>query len=163
MSFAAIPMIETRANDILRRLDWTYRLRLETQRELKSSSGVREVLDIMVEVGDGDQLFEQCSGGEQMAINLALRLAIAELIATRFGVEVRLLALDEPEFMDAGRLDLFIALLADLEQQAAFEKVILVSHNLELRHAFEMVIEIAGGGDSGTPSMVTGAREQVPA
>ena len=160
---AAIPQIETEANRIIGRLGRSYRFELRTQRELKSGDGVREALDIIVQDDEGERAYETFSGGEQTRIQLALRIALARLIATRRAAEVRLLAIDEPDGLDAEGFAQLAEVLEELAGAGEFAKVLVVSHHPELRHAFESVIEVQGGGETGTPSRLAQTTETVTA
>jgi DNA repair exonuclease SbcCD ATPase subunit len=97
---AAIPQIETEANRILDELGTSYRVELRTQRALKTSETLRETLDILIHADAGERPYETFSGGERTRLNLALRIALARLLAHRRGAESRLLVIDEPEYLD---------------------------------------------------------------
>jgi hypothetical protein len=61
---------------------------------------VTETLDILVADPDGQRAYETFSGGERARLNIALRIALAKLLAGRRGAESRLLAIDELEYLD---------------------------------------------------------------
>lgn len=139
-----IPQIESEANRILELMptsDGTvFRVALETQRALKSSDGVRETLDILVADPDGQRAYETFSGGERARLNIALRIALARLLANRRGAESRLLAIDELEYLD----ELGQENLVDVIRSVAgdFDRCIVVSHSPNVRDAFDSVIAI---------------------
>lgn len=137
----AIPHIETEANRILAELDTGYRVELRTQRALKSGDGHRDALDIVVADNASERMYETFSGGERTRLNLALRIALARLLAHRRGADVRLLALDEPEFLDEAGMDKLARVLHGLTGD--FETILVVSHVPALREAFDQTIEIA--------------------
>jgi exonuclease SbcC len=137
---AAVPQIETEANRILAELGTSFTVELRTQRELKTG-GVAESLDIIV-VGPGGQAraYETFSGGERTRLNLALRIALARLLAHRRGAEVRVLVVDEPEFLDEPGVARLAEVLRGLS--ADFERTILISHQPALREAFDGVLTV---------------------
>jgi DNA repair protein SbcC/Rad50 len=137
---AAIPQIELEANRILDELGTSFRVELRTQRALKSGDGVKEALDIMVSVPGGERLYESFSGGERTRINLALRIALARLLAHRRGAEVRVLAIDEPEFLDDAGHERLASVLRGLLDD--FDRILLVSHEQALKDAFDQVIAV---------------------
>ena len=156
---AAIPQIEAEANRILQELGTDYRVELQTQRALKSGEGFKDTLDIVVWAGSAARPYETFSGGERTRLNLALRIALARLLAHRRGAEVRMLCIDEPEFLD----EQGTAALATMLQGLAgdFDRILLVSHHPSLRDAFEQSLEVVKDGDR---SRVVGAdREPVSA
>ena len=82
------------------------------------------------------------SGGEEDVVNLALRLALSQMIAERAGQPLSLLVLDEvfsslDEERRASVLDLLRA-LAD-----RFPQVILITHLEGMRDAFDQVIRMS--------------------
>lgn len=147
---AAIPSIEVEANRILTELGGTTagcRVELRTDRE-KSGGGVRDdVLDVVVVTDAGERAYETFSGGERTRLNLALRIALARLLATRRGAESRLLAIDEPEFLDEDGTAALVDVLRGLEQQGVFDRIYLVSHVPALRDSFDTTITVVKEND----------------
>jgi DNA repair protein SbcC/Rad50 len=142
---AAIPQIELEASRILAELGTSFRVELRTQRALKSSEGLRDTLDIVILTGGVERVYESFSGGERTRINLALRIALARLLAHRRGAESRLLAIDEPEGLDAEGFERLAAVLDRLE--AEFDTVLVISHHPDLRTAFDQVITVTKDDD----------------
>jgi exonuclease SbcC len=141
---AAIPQIETEANRILTELATEFRVELRTQRALKSREGVREGLDVIVLTPDGERNYATYSGGEKTRIDLALRIALARLLAHRRGAEVRILVLDEPSFLDDEGIELLAQVVRTLGD---FDKTLVVSHQPALREAFDQTITVIKDGD----------------
>lgn len=82
----AVPELERISNDILEQMfGGKHYLRFETQRELKSRSGMTETLDIIAGDWAGERIYETFSGGEQLRIDFAIRFVLAELLARRAG------------------------------------------------------------------------------
>ncbi|MGB9618994.1 MAG: SbcC/MukB-like Walker B domain-containing protein, partial [Armatimonadota bacterium] len=77
-------------------------------------------------VDDGEEK-PVISGGEDDIVNLALRLAISQMIADRAGQSFSLLILDEVfGSLDESRRDNVVALLQSLKNR--FEQIILITH-----------------------------------
>ena len=153
---SAIPTLEAEANRILAELGTPYRIELRTQRALKSGDGLADTLDVVV-IGDaGERAYETFSGGERSRLNVALRLALARLLANRRGAESRVLVLDEVEFLDEVGQASLVAVLLSMRDR--FDRILVVSHVSGLRDApldavLSVVkedgrsrIEAAGGG-----------------
>jgi exonuclease SbcC len=137
----AIPQIEAEANRILGELGTSYRVELRTQRELKGSEGLADTLDVVVIGEVGARPYETFSGGERTRINLALRIALARLLAHRRGADVQLLCVDEPEYLDEAGTARLAEVLRSLEDE--FARIVLVSHVPALRDAFDQTLEVA--------------------
>lgn len=144
----AIPQIETEANRILAELGGATagcRVELRTQRANKSSDTLRETLDITVVTPAGERPYETFSGGERTRLNLALRIALARLLASRRGAESRLLAIDEPDGLDLDGMERLAAVLNGLS--SAFSTVLVVSHNPGLSTAFDQTLTVVKDGE----------------
>lgn len=136
----AIPQIETEASRILSRLGGpAYAVELRTLRE-KKTGGISDTLDIVCLTQTGDAPYETFSGGERARIAFALRLSLAQLLANRQGSPTGLLVIDELEGLDPKGISALVDVLEDLQQQ--IPKIIVVSHQAELRDAFERTLEL---------------------
>lgn len=82
------------------------------------------------------------SGGEEDLVNLALRLAISQMIAERAGQPLSMLVLDEIfGSLDEERRSSVLELLRGLADR--FPQVILITHVESVRDGFDRVIRIA--------------------
>lgn len=158
---AAIPQIETDANRILRDLGTSYRVELRTQAELKSGDGVRDTLDVVVATDTGERPYETFSGGERTRLNLALRIALARLLAHRRGADSRLLVIDEPEYLDEAGTAALVDVLRSLQDD--FDRCYLISHVPSLRDSFDDVLTVVKDPDGRSRVEEAGVFEQVPA
>ncbi len=97
------------------------------------------------------------SGGEEDIVNLALRLAISQMIAERAGKPLSLLVLDEIfGSLDEERRASVLALLRALSDR--FPQVILITHVEGMRDAFDRLIRLSYDVETG----VTTVREDTP-
>jgi len=139
----AIPYLETEANRILGLLGGktaACQVELRTQAELKSGDGVRDTLDVVVIGQHGERPYETFSGGEKTRLNLALRIALARLLAHRRGAESRLLVVDEPDGLDDAGISALVDVLRGLEDD--FAKLYVVSHVPALRDSFDTTLAV---------------------
>ena len=82
------------------------------------------------------------SGGEEDILNLAVRLAISQMIADRAGQPLSLLVLDEVfGSLDEERRNAVVELLRSLGDR--FPQVILITHVDQLREGFDRVVRVA--------------------
>lgn len=141
---AAVPSIETTADRILTELGVPYRVELRTERAL-AGGRTTDALDVIVKTDAGERPYETFSGGERTRINLALRIGLARLLAHRRGAESRLLAIDEPEYLDEAGTAALARVLDTLTGD--FAKVYLISHVPELRDVVPTSLEIVRPAD----------------
>ncbi|HWQ74510.1 MAG TPA: SMC family ATPase [Syntrophomonas sp.] len=142
----AIPELERISNDILSQMsNGAHSLRFETQRDLKSKDGVAETLDIIVSDWAGSRPYETFSGGEQLRIDLAIRFALAELLANRAGSKIEFCILDEIfGSQDAEHRDMVIDAIKAVSNR--FKMILVISHIAEVQGAFDQQIRIGEDG-----------------
>lgn len=161
----AVPQIEAEANRVLEQLPMAdgrvFRVELQTQSANKSNDNVRETLDIVVCDRDARRKYESFSGGEKMRINLALRRALAQLLAHRRGAETRFLVIDEPDGLDTTAMQALPEILEQLIVAGELDRILIVSHQDELATAFEQSITVSI--ESGRSRVDAGALEAVSA
>lgn len=151
---AAAPHIQLEANRILADLNTDLRVELQTQRTLKTSGETRDTLDIIVTGANTTaRPYETFSGGERSRLNIALRIALARLLAHRRGADSRILILDEIEYLDDPGQEQLAQVLRTLTGD--FDKIILVSHTPGLRDAFDQTFTVSR--DSGPSTLAEGA------
>jgi len=122
-------------------------LRLETTKALKSREGQAETLDIIVRDDVGERAYEDFSGGEQFRLDLALRLALANLLLQRDGTPLDWLIIDEGGFgaLDASGLDAVKQTLQALQE--AFGLVLVITHIEAVAEALPRRITVRTGAD----------------
>ena len=87
-------------------------------------------------IRDDGELKPVISGGEDDIVNLALRLAISQMIADRAGQSFSLLVLDEVfGSLDDTRRDNVVSLLQNLKNR--FEQIILITHVESIHDALD--------------------------
>lgn len=92
----ALPVLEGEANRLLDMMSASgMRLAVETQKALKSKDAVVDTVDLIVRDRVGERPYEAFSGGERMRLDLALRLGLSRLIASRAGSKIQTLVIDE--------------------------------------------------------------------
>lgn len=139
----AIPHIEREACRLLEDLGGPVsRVELRTERALKGGGVSDDELDIVCVTAAGERDYATFSGGERTRVNLALRIALARLLASSRGAESRVLAIDEPEFLDEDGTSRLVAVLREQVNAGSFDRVLLVSHVPTLRDAFDTVLAV---------------------
>lgn len=131
------------ANSVLRRVCRTpMSLDFVTQHQTGSGSWT-ETFDIRVAM-DGDQAdFEDLSGGEQVRVSIALRLALSRLLMRRVGSTVRFLLLDEvDQALDRQGMQSLAATINALSQEF---KILVITHNDSMKDRFDHLIVVQKG------------------
>jgi exonuclease SbcC len=144
---SVLPEVEAEANRLLGGMtNGRMSVSLDTQRTLKSGD-VTEALEIRIADEWGTRDYEMYSGGEGFRINLALRIALAKLLAHRSGAPLPTLIIDEGfGSQDAAGQERLIEAVIAIQQD--FECLLVVTHIEELKQLFDRRIEVtkyAGG------------------
>lgn len=138
----ALPEIEQRANALLERVaEGKMHVRLETLKD-KKTGGTKETLEIIITDEQGvPRAYETFSGGEAFRVNFALRLALAQLLAERNGVQVHTLVIDEGfGTQDEEGIENLVEAIHSVKDD--FEKILVITHLNELKEAFPVRIEV---------------------
>lgn len=136
----AIPQIEEEANRFLVAFFPGLSVTLESQRATKAGD-IRETLDFVVSAGGDARQLETYSGGERQAVDLALRIGLARLLAHRAGRPIECLIVDEGfGTFDQGRRQEAVRVLHALVEE--FPRILFVTHDQELADAFPARIEV---------------------
>ena len=105
----------------------------------------KETMDIAVTTAAGECNFADLSGGEQFRVAFGLRLALSSLQSRRLGGETQLLLLDEVSTsLDPYGIDIFVSIIRQLERTM---KVLVITHDNNLKDEFERVITVKGDGN----------------
>ncbi len=149
----AVPDLEAVANDVLSVLsDGRMSLALRSQRETKAKT-IQETLDIVIADERGERAYENFSGGEAMRVDLALRIALSVLLASRAGARCEMLVLDETcAPLDAQGRALFVDCLERISDR--FATVLVVTHVDELKELFPYRYEVSKNGKGSMVNLV---------
>jgi len=149
----SVPDLEAVANDVLSMLsDGRMSLALRSQRETKAKT-IQETLDIVIADEHGERAYENFSGGEAMRVDLALRIALSVLLASRAGARCEMLVLDETcAPLDAQGRALFVDCLGRISDR--FATVLVVTHMDELKELFPYRYEVSKNGQGSTVNLV---------
>lgn len=146
----ALPVLEHEANRILGMINSSgMHIRIETQRALKTRDALVDTIDFIVQDQKGERPYEAFSGGEKMRLDLALRLGLSKLIATRSGSKIQTLIIDEAFApLDADGVSQMRKCLAMLEQE--YPLVLVVTHDEELKGTLGRQIVVTPGVNGST-------------
>ncbi len=130
-----IQAVEFEANNILDRItDGTTRLRLETEKKLKSGD-MRDTLDIKIQTDGFDRYYEPYSGGQKFRIDFALRIGLSKVLATQAGNPLEFLVIDEG-FGTQDDNGLIQVVQALKEIQNDFKQVVIITHIKNFQELF---------------------------
>jgi exonuclease SbcC len=110
-----------------------------TQRQT-TTGGWKEDFDLQIITKESTLDFDDLSGGEQVRISIAMRLAISQLLMNRIGSNIKFLLLDEvDQALDRQGLE---ALIETIEILSKEFKILLITHNEFVKERFEHIITV---------------------
>jgi DNA repair exonuclease SbcCD ATPase subunit len=143
------PFLNERANKYLQVLSGNHvHVEFSTQTPLKSGE-LREKFQIRVMNEDGGDSYTSNSSGEKRRIDVAINLALQDLIASRANKKLNIMFADEIfDSLDSVGIDSVMSLLKMFADERS--SIFVVSHNIELQSEFEkqLIVTKVGGCSS---------------
>lgn len=143
----AAPAIEWEANQVLARIAPGAKIRIDTQKETLEGK-MKEGLEITVIDESGELPYGAYSGGYKFRLDVAIRVALSNVLGAMGGGGERTLTIDEGfGSLDAGGVESMIAAIYDVVAARYFDKIIIISHLDEIKAAFDEVAYFSRGED----------------
>ncbi|MDU5080272.1 exonuclease subunit SbcD [uncultured Tissierella sp.] len=142
---AILPMIEATANNILGQMSGgKMSMEFVTEKVLKSNNKKEVVtLDIIInETGIGKLPYLSKSGGERVKSALSAILALAEIKSSRAGIQLGMLFIDEPPFLDGAGIQAYCDALETIQSRYKDLKIMAITHDPTMKARFPQSIDI---------------------
>jgi len=147
-----IPELEASANEILSQMTrGRMRLEFRTERTLKSNKS-KEIatLDIvLIDIDNGELPYLSRSGGQKVRAALAVSFALAMVKASRVGLQLGMMFVDEPPFLDAEGVEAYCTALESIHEKYPEMRIVAISHDENMKARFPQQITVVTG-DSGS-------------
>jgi exonuclease SbcC len=131
-----------------------FALVLETLAERKTGGGQREVFEARLIDAETGRTGTEGSGGEQVILDEALRLALAIYNGQRSGVTLQTLWRDEVTGpLDPDHARRYVAMLREAQRLGGFHQVILIAHSQDVWELADQRILVADGGVTFDPPL----------
>jgi len=139
-----IPLLASKANSILGQMTGG-RMGLEfvTDKVMKSNKKEVVTLDILIEeYGKGKLPYLSKSGGEKVKAALSAILALAEIKTTRSGIQLGMLFIDEPPFLDSYGMQAYCDALEAIQQRYCSIKIMAITHDPAMKARFPQSLDV---------------------
>jgi exonuclease SbcC len=140
-----LPLLTTTANTILGQMTGgKMGMEFITDKVLKSNSR-KEVptLDIVInEYGKDSLPYLSKSGGEKVKASLSAILSLAEIKSSQAGIQLGMLFIDEPPFLDADGIQAYCDALETIQSRYSGLKVMAITHDPEMKSRFPQSLDI---------------------
>lgn len=126
-------------------------LEMRTERIQKSNKKEVNALEIWItDYMRGSLPYQSRSGGQKVKAALSVAFALADLKARRAGIQLGMLSVDEPPFLDAEGVEAYCDALEVISRRYPNMKVIAISHDPRMKARFPQQIEVTDQGEAGS-------------
>lgn len=146
-----IPRFEATASGILSQMSGG-RMRVEfvTEKVLKSSKKEVTTLDVIInDAMTGRLPYVSRSGGERVKAALSVILALAEIKATRAGIQLGYLGIDEPPYLDGPGAQAYCDALETIQRCYPAMKIMAITHDPSMKGRFPQSVEVVKDAATG--------------
>lgn len=141
---SVVPELSAMANDILGQMTGgKMAMQMKTERVQKTNKREVNTLEIWItESQHGSLPYKSLSGGQKVKAALSVAFALADLKARRAGIQLGMLFIDEPPFLDEEGIDAYCDALELVSQRYPGMKVMSISHDRRMKARFPQEIDI---------------------
>lgn len=134
-----IPELEANANEILSQMTGGWmRVDFKTEKVIKSNKS-KEVATLDIITTDsyyGEMPYLSRSGGQRTRINLAVGFALAIIKASRVGLQLGMLFVDEPSWLDEKGTEEYCMALQSIHNKYPEMRIVAISHDASMKANF---------------------------
>lgn len=138
-----IPQLTAISNNILGQMTGG-KMGVEFQLEKLQKNGKEKVsLDIFIEEqGKGRLPYLSKSGGEKVKASLSVILALAEMKSSFAGIQLGMLFIDEPPFLDGDGIQAYCDALETIQSRYKNVKIMAITHDYTMKARFPQNIDV---------------------
>jgi exonuclease SbcD len=146
-----VPELEAAANEILGQMTGgKMRLEFVTEKVLKSNKAkeIATLEIIIIDVDNGVLPYLSRSGGQKVRAALATNFALANIKASRVGLQLGFMFVDEPPFLDADGVEAYCAALEIIHNKYSEMKHVAISHDENMKAQFpqQLYVDVTENG-----------------
>lgn len=113
------------------------------ERTVKGKDGDKATLDVLIaEYGKTTLPYASKSGGEKVKASLAVILALSEIKATAAGIQLGMLFIDEPPFLDDDGAQAYVDSLETIRSRYPDVKIMAITHDDAMKARFSQSITV---------------------
>lgn len=139
-----IPHITDTTNNILGQMTGgTMGVEFVMERIVKGKDGDKATLDVLInEYGKTTLPYASKSGGEKVKASLAVILALSEIKATAAGIQLGMLFIDEPPFLDDEGAQAYVDALETIRDRYSDVKIMAITHDDAMKARFGQAVTV---------------------
>ena len=149
---SVVPELSAMAGDILGQMTGgKMMLEMRTERIQKSRKQEVNALEIWItDYQQGSLPYKSHSGGQKVKAALSVAFALADLKARRAGIQLGMLFIDEPPFLDGEGAEAYCDALELVSQRYPTMKILAISHDPRMKARFPQDIDVDRKDDEGS-------------
>ncbi len=138
-----LPVLTETANTILGQMTGG-KMGVDFQTEkINTQKKEKVALDVLInEYGKGTLPYLSKSGGEKVKASLAVILALAEIKSSTAGMQLGMLFIDEPPFLDADGIQAYCDALVTIQRRYPDLKVMAITHDPTMKARFPQSLDV---------------------
>lgn len=150
-----VPEIMHRSNDILAAMTGgSMAVDIRTEKEQRSTKQIVNSLEVWISSLSGSiRPYQSHSGGEKVKIALAVTLGLADVKARRAGVQLGMLFIDEPPFLDSDGTEAYADALTNMAARNPGMRILAISHDPAMKARFPQNITVSAGENGSVVEM----------
>jgi exonuclease SbcC len=139
-----LPVLTAKANTILSQMSaGKMRMKFVPDKVIKSNAAREiETLDVYVEEDGRSRPYLSRSGGEKVKAGLSAILALSELKNNSNGIQIGMLFIDEPPFLDESGVQAYCDGLEMISNQYSYLKVMTITHDPAMKARFPRSLDV---------------------
>lgn len=139
-----IPHITDTTNNILGQMTGgTMGVEFVMERTVKGKDGDKATLGVLInEYGKTTLPYASKSGGEKVKASLAVILALSEIKATAAGIQLGMLFIDEPPFLDDEGAQAYVDALETIRDRYSDVKIMAITHDDAMKARFGQAVTV---------------------
>ena len=119
---------------------------IRTEKEQRSTKQIVNALEVWINtINGGSRPYLSHSGGEKVKISLAVTLGLADVKARRAGVQLGMLFIDEPPFLDSDGTEAYADALSSMAARNPSMRILAISHDPAMVARFPQNIRVEAG------------------
>lgn len=139
---AIVPELESNANVILSQMTGgKMQIEMKTEKQLKSKKEIN-TLEVWIKTDSVARPYLSFSGGQKVKVALAVAFALAQLKAKRAGVQLGMLFIDEPPFLDNDGTEAYADALETMATMFPTMRILSISHDQVMKARFLQNIQV---------------------
>lgn len=148
---SVVSELSAQSNEILSQMTGgKMAIEMKTEKVLKNKNEVNALEIWISDYQRGTMPYLSRSGGQKVKAALSVAFALADLKANRAGIQLGMMFIDEPPFLDAEGTQAYADALELMHNRYESMKVIAISHDPTMKARFPQSIDVMDAGDQGS-------------